>query len=377
MKNTIISVNDIKLFLKKLEIFSDKICKEISKVLQAILNSRKLRISQLAYQMGDKFETNYKKIQRLLNVLDLKDLELAITKLYPKNESEFILIDPTEIERPDARNTEYVGFLKDKVRGYLNLICAFPYKGRAIPFYFQTYSSKTIANELSSRNNIWKNITKKLKFLAEGKTIIADREFCAESYISSLIHENIDFVIRLKAGNPKSPTLIADINGKKIDYLNVKKGKKRHWKNVFYKGKICVNLARYWDKKYSTPIFLITNKDPKSALNIYKQRMKIEESIRDLKDKLGIDKNMCKTKANNDKLTALAILSYCISLLIGESMREKMKKSKRKQMSGLFIVLHYAHFFTRNFIRKAVKKALNIFERIVSSNRHFLFLYYD
>lgn len=376
MKNSIITINNIKLFLKKLEVFSDKICQNMSSVLKAILESDKLRISNLAQAMDGNFDANYKRIQRLLDNLSLEDLELATKKLYLRNESNIILVDPTEIERPDAKNTEYVGFLKDKSRGYVNIIYAYPYQGRAIPFYFQTYSSKTIADEMYSRNSIWRDDITKLKFLAEKKTIVADREFCSEHYINMLTAENIDFVIRLKVGKAESPVSITDIKGQKINYQNAKKGKRKHWKNVFYKGKIKINLVRYWNKKYNTPLFIITNKDPKGAIDLYKQRMKIEETIRDIKDKLGVDKNMCKTKHNLDKMIFMAFLAYCISVLVGESIREEMKKTKQKQMSGLFILLHYARFIARDLIKKAIKKAFKFFKRIVLSNQHLMFMSY-
>jgi hypothetical protein len=41
---------------------------------------------------------------------------------------------PTEVERPQARKTEYVGVLQDsKTRGFWLLLLATPHRGRAIP----------------------------------------------------------------------------------------------------------------------------------------------------------------------------------------------------------------------------------------------------
>ena len=63
-----------------------------------------------------------------------------------QEEAEFVLGDPTEIERPQAWKTEYVGTLKDgKSKGFWALVLATAYRGRAIPCGFVTYSSRTIA----------------------------------------------------------------------------------------------------------------------------------------------------------------------------------------------------------------------------------------
>jgi hypothetical protein len=57
-----------------------------------------------------------------------------------------MLGDPTEIERPQAWKTEYIGTLKDgKTKGFWAMVLATPYHGRAIPCGLVTYSSKTIA----------------------------------------------------------------------------------------------------------------------------------------------------------------------------------------------------------------------------------------
>ena len=66
-------------------------------------------------------------------------------------EADFVLADPTDIERLQAAKTEYVGVLKDgKTRGFQTLVFGVPYRGRAIPFHFITYSSRTIGQEATS-----------------------------------------------------------------------------------------------------------------------------------------------------------------------------------------------------------------------------------
>ncbi|MCD6540947.1 hypothetical protein J7K76_03820 [Candidatus Bipolaricaulota bacterium] len=46
-----------------------------------------------------------------------------------------------------------MGRLEDgKTRGFQLLVFSFPYKGRAIPFWFLIFSSRTISQQETSRN---------------------------------------------------------------------------------------------------------------------------------------------------------------------------------------------------------------------------------
>jgi hypothetical protein len=53
-------------------------------------------------------------------------------------------------------------------------------------------------------------------------------------------------------------------------------------------------------KGFSEPLWVITNIEPQRALKIYKARMKIEESFKDMKDILGMEKVMNKKQENMD-----------------------------------------------------------------------------
>ena len=93
------------------------------------------RISDISNNMDGNPDANYKTIQRFL------DTRENLHRLF-NEDAEFILCDPTEIHRPQAKKTEYVGKVgKDKKLGFWMLTLASPYKGRAIPFNFITYSS--------------------------------------------------------------------------------------------------------------------------------------------------------------------------------------------------------------------------------------------
>ena len=104
------------------------------------------------------------------------------------------------------------------------------------------------------------------------------------------------FVIRLNPG--KRPTITNEEKNKIELYLVP--GKKVFLKRVYYKGKVKANIAGEWKKGFSEPLWGITTIEPKRALKIYKARMKIEESFKDMKDILGMGKVINKKQENMD-----------------------------------------------------------------------------
>jgi len=67
-------------------------------------------------------DANYKTIQRFI---DHNEPKHALHRLYDEDSS-FVLCDPTDIERLQAKKTEYVGKLKDKQPGFQILVLATP-----------------------------------------------------------------------------------------------------------------------------------------------------------------------------------------------------------------------------------------------------------
>jgi hypothetical protein len=72
---------------------------------------------------------------------------------FVKGDAPFVIGDPTEIPRPQAKNTSFVGTLSNsQTRGFWLLLLAAPFRGRVIPCSSVSYSSRTIAEEANSRN---------------------------------------------------------------------------------------------------------------------------------------------------------------------------------------------------------------------------------
>jgi hypothetical protein len=311
------------LTFRRMEQFTDDLfddrdpARKAALILKAILEARSPRLSDISQEMPGNPESNYKALQRFLKAADPRE---ALLRLY-QEDAPFILLDPTEIPRPQARKTEYVGRLQDgKTRGFWLLILAVPYRGRAIPFHLITYSSKTIADEGSSRNLEHRRALEELGELIEGQPVVMDREFSYENLFADFEEEEIEFVCRLNTGN--HPTFY-DEEGNKV-ILSLKPGERVFRRGLYYKGKIKVNVAGEWEEGFKQPLWIITNLEPEEGLRIYRGRMKIDESFKDLKSLLNLEKVMNKQREQMEKMVALVLLAYAIGLLVGEAIRDRM-----------------------------------------------------
>lgn len=356
--------------LSALNVFKAKLIDPLGCIIQEYLKVRELRISSLANAFNGNASSRSKAIQRTLKGIS-EDL-LSESLLSPVNVQQNIyLVDYTEIEREWAKNTKWVGTLSDgETRGAAILTISIPYKGRAIPIIVKEYSSAILDLDSTSKNIILKNALLSALSLLEGKIIVADREFCSEENLKFLIGEGIKFVVRFKVGGKNRKTIVTDKNKNKIDYT-LQKGEMKIFRNVYYKGKVKIHLIGIWDSKYHSPLYIITNHDPKQALDIYKIRMKIEQSYRDLKDKLGFNKIMTKSRENFIKLILIAILAYIIAMLIGELLISHTLSAKEaRKYSGLFVLLKQTYRYSSLELKKAVNLAVKYLQGL-NSNRFY------
>jgi hypothetical protein len=349
-----------------------------TRIIKGILDARSPRISDISNNMyaesevedGVKSEVeyevksdaNYKAIQRFLSANDPRD---NLHRLF-NEDSSIVIGDPTEIERTQAKKTEYVGKVgEDKKLGFWLLVLSSPYRGRAIPFNFIAYSSKTINDDVTSRNLEHKRVIGELKELLGDRPLVLDREFSYEDLFTDMVSDGIKFVIRLKAGN--NPTIINE-SGEKISLL-LSPGKTECHRGVYYKGKVMVNLIGKWDKGFSEPMWVISNLPPEEALEIYSFRMKIDESFRDMKSLLNVDKIMNKKRENMEKMIALVLLAYSIGFLLGEGIRDRMYEGKKwHRYSGLFILLKQRIQLDKKVIAEVIDNVYLLFMRVIWGN---------
>lgn len=360
------------------------LAKKAGAILQAILEARSPRLSDLSHKMAGSPAANYRAIQRFIANCDPAS---ALRRLF-RVEADFVLADPTEIPRPQAANTAYVGRLKDgKTRGFSILVLATAFRGRAIPFSFVSYSSETIGDEATSRNLEHARAFREIKNLLGEKPLVLDREFSYQYLLDALVAEDIRFVIRLRLGH--HPVRLTDDEDRNIG-LVLEPAERKFYRGLRYRGQVPVNVAGAWTKGLNEPLWVITNLDPRQALSLYQERMKIEESFRDLKSLLCLDKLMNKNQVYMERMVALVLIAYSIGLLVGEAIRDQLypqeprppKRRRRgraspphghsmtkwKLYSGLFILLKQKIDLSRRMLRQIARSVLAAFVSLVFPN---------
>ena len=330
--------------------------KKAAMIILGILKARSPRITEVARAIPKGFFAGHKMIYRFLKRAPLKEALLRL--LY--EDAPFVICDPTEIPRPQARRTPYVGTLKDgKTKGFQLLVFSSPYKGRAIPFWFVVFSSRTISQEESSRNLVHLKAFLQVKDLLGERPLVLDREFSYGRLLSQLKGAGIHFVVRLNTARHPSFT---DKEGQKRR-LSLACGERVFLEGLRYKGEVEVNVAGVWEKGHSEPLWVITDLSPQEALSIYRKRMAIEESFRDLKTLLSLEKLMNKAQEYLEGMVALMLMAYGIGLALGEAVRETVFGGSRsyRLYSGLFVLLRLKVKVSYEDIRKIVEQSLSLF----------------
>jgi Transposase DDE domain len=366
------------------QLFSDeKTAQQASQIMQGIMVARSPRLSDIASTMPGGAAASYKRIQRFLQEHDPHE---ALKMLF-NQEAGFVIGDPTEIERPHADKTAYVGTLKDgETKGFWMLTLATPLRGRAIPFHFLTYSSRTIEDQPSSRNLEHFKAIQEIQQLIGTRPIVFDREFSYRELLNCLVEEGVHFVIRLNMG-AHAPLFYYDSEQKHLLRLLVAPiNKPQIYRQVYYMGSVCLNVIGIWRYGFKEPMWIMTNMVPEAALSLYDQRMKIEICFRDLKSLLHIDKVMNKSQRYLDKMLAMVMLAYAVCLIVGETIRDvqyaqmdpndlnllaapAVEVSSRWYLfSGPFLLLKQRYRLGKCILRRIVAVALQIFAHLIFAN---------
>ena len=108
-----------------------KMARQAAKIIKALLEAQSPRLTDISENMpGKNSSSNYKSIQRLIKQVDMKEV---LMRLYQES-AEFVIGDPTEMERYKAPKTSYVGTLSDgKTAGYWLMVLSTPFRGRSLP----------------------------------------------------------------------------------------------------------------------------------------------------------------------------------------------------------------------------------------------------
>ncbi len=363
---------------------SEPEARKAATILAGLFEAQSPRLSRIAQKMPGSPDANYKQIQRFL---DRADPQAALQRLF-QVEAPFVIGDPTEIPRPQARKTAYVGTLKDgETKGFWLLVLATPFRGRALPCSFISFSSRTLAEQVESRNQNHLRAFAEIKDLLGEKPLVLDRDFSYLDLLEHLTAARVNFVIRLNLRS--HPPKLLNAEGREVD-LSLEPGQTVVLRDIRYKGKVRINLIGRWKKGLSEPLWVMTNLDPRRGLQIYLGRMKIEQSFRDLKSLLHLDQVMNKQQGKMEKIVALVLLAFSIGLWVGEGLRDEVygpapervtqrsqKKGRRptqrgprfgrkwKRYSGLFVLLKQKIDLSADRLRHVIQNARESFIRLV------------
>ena len=372
-------MQSIKLWRFMRDLFDDeRQAQQAGEIVQAQLQARSPRLTDVARAMPGKAESNYKRLQRFLHKVDVK---AVLWRLF-QADAAFVIGDVTEIARPQARKTAYVGTLKDgKTRGFWTLLLATPFAGRALPFHFITYSSRTIAQEATSRNQEHSRALAEVKALLGDKPVVLDREFSYHELLAQFMAAQVHFVIRLNLG--RHAPIFSDAQGRRVE-LAVARGQTVSYTDVRYRGAVPVNLIGTWRDDFSEPLWVMSDLAPQRALPIYLQRMQIEQTFRDLKSLLGLDKLMNKQQEQMEQVMALVLLAYSLGSLLGAQFKEawcaeapaaatsrrsrqqaNARRRKRQRYSSLFVLLKLNLPWSASRFRSLVRQTYHDFHNLV------------
>ena len=362
---------------------TDQEANKASEIMLGILTARSPRISRIADAMPGGYEANYKMIQRFLKGTDLKR---PLQRFFDQA-ADFVIGDPTEIERAHAWKTDYVGHLSagDR-RGFWLLVLATPFRGRALPFNFVTYSSATLGHSGSSRNIEHQRVINPMSDVIGDRPLVLDREFSYLELFRHLAASQMNFVIRLNQGYRPPKFYYDQHKREELSLLVSPDSAPKIYRHIYYKGEVKVNVIGFWKSGMPKPLWVITNIDPDRALDIYLQRMKIEMEFRDLKSIFQANTIMNKSKLYLDQMIALLLLSYAIALMVGEAIRDVRyadispdqwdfrslppcpPNSPWFSYSGIFVLLRQKRILDHRTLRKLVSCVFSSFSLLVSGD---------
>jgi hypothetical protein len=353
-----------------------------AEIVAGILAGRSPRLSDIAQHMPGTVAANYKAIQRFIGNIDV---QAALRRLY-QADAEFVIADPTEMPRPQAYRTAYVGTLSDgATRGFWLLVLSTPFRGRAIPFSLLSYSSRTIAQGAGSRNlHHWQAFAD-IQALLGDKPLVLDRDFSYLELLLYCVQAGLNFVIRLNLRS--QPPKFYTAEGREV-ILAVGLGQKAVYHQLRYKGQVPVNVIGVWRYGMPAPLWVMSTLPPEEALRIYHARMKIDESFKDLKNLLGLDKLMNKSQQHMEQMAALTMLAYAVGLLVGETLRDELypppappalqptsaapapdrspaRRCKWQMYSGLFVLLKQKLTLPAARLRQLIDQTLQAFALLV------------
>ena len=208
------------------------------------------------------------------------------------------------------------------------LVAAVPYSGRALPLSLYTFSYPLTEPALLSQNYL-EHI-----FLLDVETAlpphlvgiwIADRGYARSLLLLQNEQEGRLYIVRGRSNT------VVTYNGRrmKLKQLTTTPGHVSRYEDVFYHAErqVRLDVVVYHQADFKEPWYLLVPRSSRSLLNstqvvdLYRERMQIEQSFRDFKTHLGLRglNLQVDVAARMGRLLLAFCLAYVLCVVLGES----------------------------------------------------------
>jgi len=214
-------------------------------------------------------------------------------------------------------------FDQTTLRGIPTLLIGLIFEGRVLPVAFSCFTYQTIQKS--------QNILEHALILAvmscfpveSRPLLIMDRGYARAALLHHLLQEGIPFLVRAK----KNILVYYQGKARALGRFPVKTGKIQCYSVLYHsKQKIPLNLIIFRGQGYQETWYLLIPRDlpvsPKEIVDLYAQRMSIEQGFRDWKTHLGVRGLVFYCDNPAPRLTRLLLafsLSYLLCLALGAS----------------------------------------------------------
>lgn len=312
-----------------------------SDILQALIKTKSCLLSEWA-RSSLCFDAFIKKICRLFRnkncswKVEGKILEWILPRFENKKYIP-VLIDPSFVpNRYMGAFTKTSSDQKEAKKGFFLFSAALPVKGRAISFFNFCYRYTQIDwGCYESINTLLGfqlfKLSRLLKDYQHKAVFILDRGFGYHYFLEKISDLKNHFVVRVRDANTHVILVRSGVYQPIKELMSRVTVKQPILFKIKYKATITANLVickKIFHGKVHTWALLTDLDDPEEVIDLYKQRMKIEETFKDWKSTgFDIEKIQLRQWDVLPKLIWCVVLAHLILYLLGE----QLSKSKNNQ----------------------------------------------
>jgi hypothetical protein len=244
-------------------------------------------------------------------------------------------------------------FDQTTIRGIPTLLMGLVFEGRVLPVGFSCFTYQTLRKSQNILEHALVLAVMSCFPVESRPLLVMDRGYARANLLLKLLQEGIPFLVRTK----KNVLVYFQGQAKVLGRFSVKTGIIQCYSVLYHsQHKIPLNLIIFRGKNYKETWYLLIPREiplsPKEIVDLYAQRMSIEQGFRDWKTHLGVRGLVFYCEDPAPRLTRLLLgfsLSYLLCLALGASgeaskvrafveiPRRKRRHGTRRTLSALSI----------------------------------------